>query len=138
MATERFAIFIDGGCGMCSREASWLRRLDQGRGRLVLHDIVAPTFDPSAFGIDLHDAMRTIHGRYPDGRIVTGLEVFRAAYDAVGYGWLWAPTGWPVIKPIADALYRVFARYRYRRRMRGCNNGQSVSPLSTQQPEQQH
>lgn len=105
---------------MCSREAAWLRRLDKGRGLLKLHDIAAPSFDPEAHGIDLDDAMRTIHGRYPDGSVITGPEVFRAAYAAVGLGWLWAPTGWPLIKPIVDAVYRVFARRRYRLRLQGC------------------
>lgn len=108
---------------MCTREASWLHRLDKDRGHLVQHDIADPSFDANAHGIDLHEAMKTIHGRYPDGRVITGAEVFRAAYAAVGYGWLWAPTGWPVIKPIADAAYRLFAKFRYRRRLRGCKTG---------------
>lgn len=123
MTNERFAIYIDGGCGMCRRESTWLRRLDKSRGHLVQHDIADPDFEAAAHGIDLHAAMRTIHGRYPDGRLVTGPEVFRAAYSAVGHGWLWAPTGWPVIKPIADSVYRMFANLRYRRRRRGCKTG---------------
>jgi len=123
MSDQHFEIFIDGGCGMCSREASWLKRLDQGRGALILHDITDPDFNPSEFGIDLDAAMRTIHGRYPDGRVITGPEVFRAAYSAVGYGWVWAPTGWPIIRPVADAAYHIFVRWRIRRRMRGCRTG---------------
>ena len=43
-----------------------------------------------------------------------GLEVFRRAYDAVGLGFVLAPTAWPVLRPIADATYRWFARNRVR------------------------
>ncbi len=40
------------------------------------------------------------------------MSVFRATYKAVGLGWLLAPTGWPVLKPLFDGLYRLFAKYR--------------------------
>ena len=40
------------------------------------------------------------------------VEVFRRAYGAVGWGWLVAPTTWPLLRGIADAAYRVFARNR--------------------------
>jgi predicted DCC family thiol-disulfide oxidoreductase YuxK len=56
--------------------------------------------------------MGSIHGVKPDGSLVTGMEVFRRAYAAVGWGWLWSPTGWPVLKPVFDAAYRWFAKRR--------------------------
>jgi len=42
------------------------------------------------------------------------MSVFRATYKAVGLGWLLAPTGWPVLKPLFDLIYRLFAKYRCR------------------------
>jgi len=48
----------------------------------------------------------------PDGSLVKGMEVFRRAYDAVGLGWLLAPTNWPVLRSISDAGYAWFARIR--------------------------
>ena len=119
--SERFEIFVDGGCAMCSRESRLLARLDGGRGRLRITDVGSREFLDSGIGLTYDEAMRSIHGRLPDGRIVHGAEVFRRAYDAVGLGWAWAPTGWPVIRPVVDALYTMFARWRYQRRMRsGC------------------
>ena len=53
-----------------------------------------------------------IHGVLPDGTVVTRMEVFRRAYRAVGWGWLLAPTGWPVLKPIFDWGYEQFAKRR--------------------------
>ena len=43
-----------------------------------------------------------------------GRAVVRQAYRAVGLGWILAPTGWPVLRPVFDWLYLGFARYRVR------------------------
>jgi predicted DCC family thiol-disulfide oxidoreductase YuxK len=105
-------LLVDGECPLCRREAALLRRLDRGRGGLFLEDISEPGFDPARYARTMPELMGTIHGVLPDGSLVTGLEAFRRAYGAVGMGWLLAPTGWPLIRPIADAAYRLFARHR--------------------------
>jgi len=110
----RITLLIDGLCPLCAREARFLQRLDKGRGRLAFMDIAAPGFDPSPLGLTHDEVIGSIHGVLPDGSIVTGTEVFRRAYRAVGWGWLWAPTGWPILKPIFDRLYRLFAKIRPR------------------------
>jgi predicted DCC family thiol-disulfide oxidoreductase YuxK len=109
-----FTILIDGDCPLCRHEGNLLRKLDKGRGRLALVDITDPAFDAGRYGTTFDDVMGTIHGVRPDGSLATGVEVFRRAYDAVGWGWLWAPTGWPVIKPIVDRVYAFFAKHRLR------------------------
>lgn len=121
MEPPLFEIFVDGGCGLCSREARLMARLDRGRGRLRITDIAAPGFDPAPLGVTYDQAMRSILGRTADGRIVHGVEVFRRAYAAVGIGWVLAPTAWPVLRAVSDRAYTWFARWRYERRMRqGC------------------
>ena len=108
-----FTLLFDGDCPLCSREVRMLRRRDR-RGRLRFEDIAAPHFDASRYGTT-HDAlMARIHGVLPDGSLVRDVEVFRHAYDAVGLGWLVAPTRWPLLRPLFDAAYRVFARNRLR------------------------
>jgi predicted DCC family thiol-disulfide oxidoreductase YuxK len=107
-------VLIDGDCPLCRHEAALLRRLDRGRGRLFTEDIAEPGYDPSHVGRTLDELMGTIHGVLPDGTIITGMEVFRRAYAAVGFGWLLAPTGWPGLRPLFDRLYRWFARNRLR------------------------
>lgn len=107
-------IFIDGDCPLCRHEARLLARLDAGRGRLELVDLNDPAFDPAPLGLTHAQLMGRIHALLPDGNLTTGMEVFRRAYAAVGWGWLWAPTGWPLLRPAFDALYRWFARNRYR------------------------
>lgn len=110
--SPEFTIFIDGACPLCRREASLMARLDKGRGRLAFVDISAADFDAARYGTTLERTMATIHGLTADGRLVTGMEVFRRAYAAVGWGWVLAPTGWPVLRPVFDRLYAWFASRR--------------------------
>lgn len=107
-----FTILIDGLCPLCRHEGRLLEKLDRGRGRLSVVDITDEGFDPEAMGIAYDSAMGQIHGVTGDGRVVTGMEVFRRAYAATGWGWLWAPTGWPILRPLFDAAYRWFAKHR--------------------------
>lgn len=114
MAAPEIYLLVDGLCPLCKREAAFLERRDKGRGRLVTIDITAPGFDPARYERSMDDLMGQIHGVLPDGTILTGMAVFRRAYQAVGLGWLLAPTGWPVLRPLGDAAYRWFARNRTR------------------------
>ena len=56
--------------------------------------------------------MAEIYGRMPSGELVTGMEVFRQLYGAVGLGFLFAPTKWPILKPAFDSIYSMFAKNR--------------------------
>ena len=114
MNSTPFTILIDGQCALCRREAAFMQRLDRGRGLLRIVDIAAPDFEAGAFGVTIDALMGQIHGVAPDGTMLRGMEVFRRAWRAVGYGWVLAPTAWPLVRPIADAAYRWFARHRLR------------------------
>lgn len=107
-------ILYDGDCPLCSREVEVLRRLDRGRGRVRFADIAAPDFEPARYGRTRAELMARIHGVLGDGTLVEGMEVFRRAYAGVGLGWLLAPTRWRLLRPLADAAYRWFARNRLR------------------------
>jgi predicted DCC family thiol-disulfide oxidoreductase YuxK len=119
----KFTILIDGDCPLCRKEAALLARMDHGRGRLAQINIADPAFDAAAMGLSREGVMATIHGVTAEGRVVTGMEVFRRAYAAVGWGWVLSWTGWPVLRPLADAGYRWFARNRLRLTGRRCESG---------------
>ncbi|MCA9296295.1 MAG: DUF393 domain-containing protein [Phycisphaerales bacterium] len=108
-----FKLLFDGECPYCVKEVRLLKRLDR-YDHLVAEDIADASFDPSRYNRTFDQLMATMHGVYPDGTIVTGMNVFREAYRQVGFGWLLAPTGWPVLRPLFDALYRAFAKRRIR------------------------
>lgn len=120
-----FRILVDGECPICRREGEMLRWLDGGRGRIVIEDITRPEFDPGRYGLTQDEVMREIHGITWDGRILRGMEVFRKAYDLLGFGLLVAPTGWPFIRPFTDLAYRWFSRNRRRlsETLRACGSG---------------
>ena len=108
---HEFVIFYDGECPICVREMKLLKCLDR-RSRLILIDIHHPEFSPEFYGLNHEQLMQEIHGLLPGGQIITGVAVFRKAYQAVGLGWLLTPTGWPVLKIFFDALYIIFAKNR--------------------------
>ncbi|MDY7107308.1 MAG: DUF393 domain-containing protein [Planctomycetota bacterium] len=126
--SQELTIFIDGECPLCRREARTLERLDRGRGRLKLVDITDASFDPGRFGRSVDQMMAAIHGRLPDGTMITGMEVFRRAYAAVGLGWLLAPTAWPGLRRLFDRLYAWFARNRTRLTGRGSDCSERCRP----------
>lgn len=113
MTEPHFTVLYDGECPFCVLEARWLRYLNRS-GHLSLVDIAAATFDPARFGCTLPELMGSLHGFFSDGRKTLGMETFRQAYRAVGWGWLLAPTGWPGLKLLFDFAYTQFARFRVR------------------------
>ncbi len=111
----KFEVFFDGDCPLCMKEIRLLKALDRERGRIRFTDIAAPGFDAELVtGLSQDQLMAEIYGRMPDGQLVSGMEVFRQLYGAVGLGFLFAPTRWPVLRPAFDGLYSAFARNRLR------------------------
>ena len=109
----KFEVFFDGDCPLCVKEIRLLRALDRKRGRILFTDIAAADFDAQAVtGLTYEQLMAEIYGRMPSGELVTGMEVFRQLYGAVGLGFLFAPTKWPILKPAFDSIYSMFAKNR--------------------------
>ena len=106
-------MLFDGDCPLCVREVNFLRAKDAGRGRLDLVDIASSTYDPSQNrGVDFETAMSTIHGITREGNIITGIEVFSRAYQAVGLGWMYAFTRNDALAKIATKAYDFWAKRR--------------------------
>lgn len=127
MCARQLKMLFDGTCPLCRREVRMLRHLDRGRMRLTFEDISAANFDPSRYSVSKDALMAEIHGVLPDGTLVRGMEVFRRAYAAVGMGWLLAPTAWPVLRPLCDRFYRIFAKNRLMLTGRGLHCGEACT-----------
>ena len=89
-----------------------LRRLDR-LGQLDLQDIHQLGFTERFAHIDPMAADRTLHGELPNGELIFGLDATCMAWHVVGKGHWFAFLRWPVIRPLADLGYRLFARYRH-------------------------
>ena len=111
-AEHALTLLYDGGCPLCVREVEFLRRKDQGQ-RMQFVDINAADYCPETWsGITYRQAMARIHAIDAEGTVLKDVAVFRAAYRLIGLGWIYAPTKWPLIGPVIDAVYTVWARYR--------------------------
>jgi predicted DCC family thiol-disulfide oxidoreductase YuxK len=114
-------VFYDGECPLCLREIKLLRRLDR-KHRIRFTDISDPSFSPAIFGMQMKDFMDEIQGRLPSGEWITGVEVFRRLYAAIGLEPVVALTRLPVISHGLEFGYRVFAKNRLRLTGR-CDDG---------------
>lgn len=119
---RRITMLYDGRCPLCCREVRLLRRHRRG-DRLAFEDITVEGFEASRYGVTERDAHARMHAVLPDGRVVVGMDAFRHVYRAIGLGWVVAPTGWPLLRPIFDMLYSGFARVRPRLQRGRCDDG---------------
>ena len=114
-------VFYDGECPLCLREIKLLRRLDR-KHRIRFTDIADPSFSPANYGMTMKVFMDEIQGRLSGGEWITGVEVFRRLYSAVGLKPVVALSRLPGISHGLEFGYRVFAMNRVRLTGR-CDDG---------------
>lgn len=108
----RLTLFYDGRCPLCVAEMARLASLDNTRA-LVFEDINAEDFTDRYHSIDPAKANQVLHGWDENQSLLLGLDVSCRAWKLVGkHRWM-AALRWPLIRPIADLGYRLFARHRY-------------------------
>ena len=106
IATCKLEVYYDGNCPICNREINFLKEK-------------TPTVKYSDYnsgcniGKSHQELDARIHARLADGTVISGMEVFRKIYSETKFGWLLAPTGWKLLKPIFDFCYELFARNRH-------------------------
>ncbi|MGB3137633.1 MAG: DUF393 domain-containing protein [Nodosilinea sp.] len=109
----KIKLLYDGACPLCLREVNFLRKKDGGRGLVAFTDIASDDYRPEDNGgVDFATAMGRIHAVLPSGTVVKNVEVFRQIYAVLGLGWIYAPTGWPIIGPVVDWAYGIWADWR--------------------------
>jgi predicted DCC family thiol-disulfide oxidoreductase YuxK len=104
-------LYYDGQCPLCNREMAKLGQLCDAN--LQLRDIHSLTA-----GEDLPDRetlLRTLHLKTANGELLTGIDANVMAWQHTRLGPLWRWLRWPVIRPLADRVYRIWAERRYRR-----------------------
>ena len=112
-ASWKIKLLYDGDCPLCLREVNFLTKKDAGRGLVKFVDVAGDDYDSAEnAGIDFATAMGVIHAVRADGTIVKNVAVFREVYEILGMGWVYAITKLPVIGPLADWIYGIWADYR--------------------------
>lgn len=132
MTQYPLTVFFDGACPICDREIALMKRLDRRR-RLVCCDFSRPDFDTASINISTAELGRVIHARWADGSVITGVEVFRAMWDAVGLGFLARLSRLSLVEPLVLRAYAWFARNRLRLtgRSHACSGDVCGSALSS-------
>jgi predicted DCC family thiol-disulfide oxidoreductase YuxK len=126
--TFPLTVFYDGACIVCSTEIEQYRHKDHA-GRLILVDISAPGFKPEPYTIDLQSFMYELHAIDQAGTVYTGIEAFRAIWQAFPsstlFGLLGTLINLPLINPLARLCYRGFAHIRryLPKKTGGCSDG---------------
>lgn len=116
-------IYYDAACPLCAHEMHALAAHDVfGRLQLVdcsVHDFHDPYLTEA--GISPKQAMDFIHARDAQGRRLTGIAVFEAAYAAIGVRGMARLLAHPRLRPAWDWLYRHVANNRMRLSRLGLN-----------------
>lgn len=110
---HEFEVFFDGDCPLCSREIKLLKKFDKQQ-KVLFTDISQPDFKAENYGFDQEFFMAEIRGRTKKSTFVSGVEVFRQLYSALGWNALVQISRWPIISSSLDLGYKVFAKNRLR------------------------
>ncbi|HEY9879867.1 MAG TPA: DUF393 domain-containing protein [Leptolyngbyaceae cyanobacterium] len=109
----KIKLLYDGACPLCLHEVKFLQKRDAGRGLVTFVDVADDDYCPEDNGgIDFATAMGRIHAIRADGTVIKNVEVFRQIYEVLGMGWIYAITRWPLIGPLVDRLYDLWADWR--------------------------
>ena len=111
MTPYPLTVFFDGACPICAREIALMKRLDRRR-QLAFCDFSRPDYDATSIAFAPSELGRVIHARWADGSVITGVEVFRAMWEAVGLGILARLSRLSLVEPLVLKAYAWFARNR--------------------------
>jgi predicted DCC family thiol-disulfide oxidoreductase YuxK len=112
-------VFYDGVCGLCNRLVRFLLRRDHhGRllfaplqGEIARAALAGHDADPS----DLDTVYVLAHWNSPSQRVLSRSRAVLHALEQLGGGWRLAASAARVVPaPVADILYRLIAKTRYR------------------------
>ncbi|MBF9000284.1 MULTISPECIES: thiol-disulfide oxidoreductase DCC family protein [Vibrio] len=108
----KLTLFFDGTCPLCVKEMTALTQHDSKK-QIKIVDIYSDEFVQYPM-IDAEKANNILHALDNNQQLYLGLDATYQAWKLAGKGWLYAPLRWPIIKPIADIGYLLFARNRYK------------------------
>ena len=104
-------VYFDGECPICRREID-LMKIFNRRERLQFIDFSTSSYRPTDHGLNQCDLGRVIHARWSDGTLISGVEVFRETWEAIGLGFLARISRRPIINKLLVKAYAWFARNR--------------------------
>ena len=111
MAPYPLTVFFDGACPICAREIALMKRLDRRR-RLAFCDFSRPDYDAASIGFAPSELGSSHSCPLGGWEVITGVDVFRAMWEAVGLGLLAKLSRLSLVEPLVLRAYAWFARNR--------------------------
>jgi predicted DCC family thiol-disulfide oxidoreductase YuxK len=109
---NKLTLFYDGQCPLCKAEILFLESRNKNHF-LEFVDVSDASYSEKNHSISCEAALEQMHGKFADGKIITGVSVFAAAYERVNLkllAWIFSRT-W--LQPFLKIAYQVFAKYRH-------------------------
>lgn len=109
----KIKMLYDGECPLCMREVNMLKERNKHYGAIKFVDISSKDYSPKENeGLDYITVMGRIHAVLSDGTVLTDVDAFRRLYEEVGLGWIYVITKYEPMATIANAIYKIWAKYR--------------------------
>ena len=108
-------VFYDGQCGLCSKEISYYQRIAP-KGVFYWCDITQSIEQLSAIGVSYEAALKQLHVTDGEGQMHVAVDAFIIIWSQLKY-WklLAAVTALPLVKPLVNYVYTLFANWRFKR-----------------------
>ncbi len=108
--TTKLTIFYDGDCPLCLAEIHFLKQHNQ-RGLLAFESL--QQLDPANCDINCELALKSIHAKLGEHKIIVGPEVFYEAYKRTDLRVVNYLFSLKLFRFIYAKFYVVFAKYRH-------------------------
>ena len=105
-------MLYDSECPLCMHEVRFLQKRDK-KNLVKFTDICALDYDHESNGhVTYEEGMKKIHAVLSDGTVVKGLKVFEKVYGAVGLGWVYSFSKFPLLFRFGERVYDYWALKR--------------------------
>ncbi|HAI32111.1 MAG TPA: DUF393 domain-containing protein [Thalassospira sp.] len=107
-------VFFDGKCGLCSREINYYRNIAP-KGVFEWRDVTEHAGDLEKHGISLVEGLKQMRALDSDGQWHAGADAFILIWRQLDrWRVLAAVVALPVIRQIANLVYRLWAAWRFK------------------------
>lgn len=108
-------VFYDGKCGLCSKEINHYRKVAPG-GVFIWQDITESDVELVKEGVSLAEGLKYLHAKDADGKLHVGVDAFILIWKQLKRWRVLAVfVSLPMIRQIADFIYKKFAAWRFKR-----------------------
>lgn len=108
-------VFYDGKCGLCSKEINHYRKIAP-EGIFDWQDITESADELKKAGVSYSEGLRLLHAKDEKDQMHIGVDAFILIWKQLKRWRILAVfVGLPLIRQMANAAYRAFANWRFKR-----------------------